>query len=86
MQSINPATEEVLESFEEFSPRQIDQALQQAHDGSRRWRETPLGERAARLQAMARALRSRDKAHRARTMLSARVGRSPLTGWGRAHS
>jgi succinate-semialdehyde dehydrogenase/glutarate-semialdehyde dehydrogenase len=58
MQSINPATEEVLESFEEFSPHQIDQALQQAHDGSRRWRETPLGERAARLQAMARALRS----------------------------
>ena len=58
MQSINPATEEVLASLEEFSPQQVDTALQQAHDGFRRWRETSYGERAACLQAIARILRA----------------------------
>ena len=32
LQSINPATEDVLQTFEEFSDAQIDEALQQAHD------------------------------------------------------
>jgi succinate-semialdehyde dehydrogenase / glutarate-semialdehyde dehydrogenase len=57
MQSINPTTEEVLESFQEFSPPQVDQALQQAYDAQRRWRTTPFGDRAAALQATARVLR-----------------------------
>src|SRR5918911_5560289 len=58
MQSVNPATEEVLETFEEFSTAQADDALQQAHDAQLRWRETSFGERAFRLQAVARVLRS----------------------------
>ena len=58
MRSINPATEEVVESFQEFSPTQIDSALQQAYDAQRRWRQTSFGERAFRLQAAARLLRS----------------------------
>jgi succinate-semialdehyde dehydrogenase/glutarate-semialdehyde dehydrogenase len=62
MQSINPTTEEVLGSFEEFSDAQVDRALQQAHDAQRTWRETSFGERAARLQAVARILRTQ-KAH-----------------------
>jgi succinate-semialdehyde dehydrogenase/glutarate-semialdehyde dehydrogenase len=57
MQSINPTTEEVLESFQEFSPAQVDQALQQAFDAQRRWRTTSFGDRAAALQATARVLR-----------------------------
>src|ERR687884_891543 len=57
MQSINPTTEEVLESFQEFSPTQVDQALQQAFDAQRRWRTTAFGDRAAALQATARVLR-----------------------------
>jgi succinate-semialdehyde dehydrogenase/glutarate-semialdehyde dehydrogenase len=57
MQSINPATEEVVESFQEFSPSQIDAALQQAHDAQRQWRLTSFGDRAAVLQATARILR-----------------------------
>jgi succinate-semialdehyde dehydrogenase / glutarate-semialdehyde dehydrogenase len=57
MQSINPATEEVVESFQEFSTSQIDAALQQAHDAQRRWRLTSFGDRAAILQAAARVLR-----------------------------
>src|SRR5918912_1461488 len=58
MQSVNPATEEVLETFEEFSTAQADDALQQAYDAQRRWRETSFGEGPARLQAVARVLRS----------------------------
>ena len=58
LKSINPTTEEVVETFEEFSDKQTDDALQQAHDAQRKWRETSFGERAARLQATARALRA----------------------------
>jgi acyl-CoA reductase-like NAD-dependent aldehyde dehydrogenase len=57
LQSINPATEEVLDSFSEFSDAQIDAALQQAVTAQQRWRDTSLGERAARLQSVARILR-----------------------------
>src|ERR1700737_3626784 len=55
--SINPTTEDVLQSFDEFSDQQVDTALQQAHDAQRAWRLTSFGERAARIQAVARVLR-----------------------------
>jgi succinate-semialdehyde dehydrogenase/glutarate-semialdehyde dehydrogenase len=55
--SVNPTTEDVLQTFEEFSDQQVDSALQQAHDAQRAWRLTSFGERAARLQAVARILR-----------------------------
>jgi acyl-CoA reductase-like NAD-dependent aldehyde dehydrogenase len=58
MQSINPATEEVVESFQEFSPQDVDRVLQQSHDAARAWRTTSFGERSARLQAVARILRT----------------------------
>ena len=57
MRSINPTTEEIVESFQEFSPSQVDEALQQAFDAQAHWRETSFGERSARLQAAARVLR-----------------------------
>src|SRR5919206_1582209 len=57
MQSINPTTEEVLESFQEFSPTQVDEALQEAYDAQRRWRTPSFGDRAAALQATGRVLR-----------------------------
>jgi len=43
LQTINPTTEDVLDTFEEFSDAQVDTALQQAHDAQRRWRETSFG-------------------------------------------
>src|SRR5919109_4663416 len=73
MQSINPTTEEVVESFQEFSPAQIDQALQQAFDAQRTWRQTSFGERAARLQATARVLRSQKQ--RWAELLTAEMGK-----------
>ena len=58
LKSINPTTEEVVETFEEFSDKQVDDALQEAYDAQRSWRERSFGERSARLQATARALRA----------------------------
>ena len=50
LKSINPTTEDVVETFEEFSAAQIDAALQQAFDAQRQWRLTSFGERSARIQ------------------------------------
>jgi succinate-semialdehyde dehydrogenase/glutarate-semialdehyde dehydrogenase len=58
MQSINPATEEILKTFESFSPEQVDDALQQAHDAFSGWRMTPIGERAACIAELAGVLRA----------------------------
>jgi len=61
MQSINPATEEILETFQEFSSQQIDSALQQVYDRQKTWRKTSFAERTAGLKALAGVLRA-DKA------------------------
>ncbi len=45
VQSINPATEELLGSFEEFSPDQLDEALDQAAAAFEHWRRTSFAER-----------------------------------------
>jgi succinate-semialdehyde dehydrogenase / glutarate-semialdehyde dehydrogenase len=58
MKSINPTTEEVVETFEEFSDAAVDDALQQAYDAQRKWRTASFGERSARLQSAARVLRA----------------------------
>src|ERR1051326_1297783 len=56
--SINPTTEEVVETFQEFEPAQIEQALDQSFSAQRIWRQASFGERAARLQSVARVLRA----------------------------
>src|SRR6266536_4665955 len=73
MQSINPATEEVLETFEEFSPQQVDSALQQVHEMFSTWRRTSFEERSAGLRAIARELRA-DKPRWA-GMITAEMGK-----------
>src|SRR5256885_17234197 len=73
MQSINPSTEAVLDTFEEFSDQQVDSALQSAHDAQRAWRTTSFGERAARLQAVARVLR--EQKTRLATMATREMGK-----------
>ena len=58
IQSINPATEEVIQTFELYSEAQVNQALEQAHTTFLSWRETTFSERSAHLHAVARYLRS----------------------------
>lgn len=58
MQSINPATGDVIETFELFSPAQIDEALSAAHRAFRSWRETSFAERSALFLRLAAYLRA----------------------------
>jgi succinate-semialdehyde dehydrogenase/glutarate-semialdehyde dehydrogenase len=67
IQTINPATSEVIESFEPFSANQVDDALEQARQAFRQWRECSFAERGGHLRQVASALRAR-KAELARLM------------------
>jgi succinate-semialdehyde dehydrogenase/glutarate-semialdehyde dehydrogenase len=57
IQSINPATEEIIESFEAYSTAQVNQALEQAHTAFSHWRKTTFAERATVLHRVASYLR-----------------------------
>src|SRR5579883_268675 len=57
IQSINPANEEVLATFEPYSAAQIDEALGQARAAFKDWRETTFAERGALFHRIASYLR-----------------------------
>ncbi len=69
IQSINPATEEVMATFEEMSDAEVERALAQAQAAFEQWRTTSLTERAARLRQVAAYLRThRDELARLATL------------------
>jgi len=57
IQSLNPATGEILETFEQFSPTQIDEALTAAHTAFQSWREISFAERGTLFRRVANYLR-----------------------------
>jgi acyl-CoA reductase-like NAD-dependent aldehyde dehydrogenase len=57
IQSINPATEEVLKTFEPFSQAQVEQALADARQAFLNWRATSFAERGALFHRLASYLR-----------------------------
>jgi acyl-CoA reductase-like NAD-dependent aldehyde dehydrogenase len=59
IQTINPTTGEIVQTFEPFSPEQIDEALEQARQGFLQWRTTTFARRAEHLQSVARRLREK---------------------------
>ncbi len=59
IQTINPTTGEVLETFEPYSQRQVNEALDQAHQAFLQWRATSFAERGKHLHSVARHLRDR---------------------------
>jgi succinate-semialdehyde dehydrogenase/glutarate-semialdehyde dehydrogenase len=67
LRSVNPATGELLDTFEETPADELDRMLARADAASREWRRRPVGERAGRLHAAARLLRERADSY-ARTM------------------
>jgi len=67
VQSVNPATGEVLETLEEMSKAQIEQALARAHAAFLEWRTRPFADRARLMRAAAKELRA-SKAEYAMTM------------------
>jgi succinate-semialdehyde dehydrogenase / glutarate-semialdehyde dehydrogenase len=62
IQSLNPATEEVIATFESTRSEQVDQAIESAQRTYRSWRRTTFTERAACMQRAGAYLRQ----HRAR--------------------
>lgn len=57
IQSINPATEELLKTFEPYNAAQIEQALHDAHEAFKRWRQVSFAERGDLFHRLARYLR-----------------------------
>ncbi len=66
IQSVNPATGEVLETLEETSPQQIDRILAGAQAAFTEWRTRPFAERATLMRAAGHELR----AHKAKYALT----------------
>jgi succinate-semialdehyde dehydrogenase/glutarate-semialdehyde dehydrogenase len=67
IQSVNPATGEVLETFTEASPAEIERILASAHSAFLEWRRIPFAARSERMREAARVLRAA-KAEHARAM------------------
>jgi len=76
IQSINPATEEVLASFDAFTPDQVDEAIGQADDAFRAWRARSFSERALPMRKLARIFRER--ADRYGALMTSEMGK-PIT-------
>ena len=67
IESINPATGESLERFDEATPAAIDQTLAHSHATFQQWKRTTFAERAGLMRKAAAVLRQ-DKAKFGRTM------------------
>ena len=67
IQSINPATGEVLKTFEETSGPALEGLLGRAHEAFRQWRTLPMAARAPRMREAGRLLRA-GRAEHARIM------------------
>src|SRR5205814_5864623 len=61
--AVNPATEELIASFDAFGPDEVEMALAEAHDAYLEWRGRPIAERAVPMRALARLLRERADAY-----------------------
>ena len=57
--AVNPATEDLIASFDAFGPDEVEMALAEAHDAYLEWRGRPIAERAVPMRALARLLRER---------------------------
>ena len=67
IESVNPATGQVVETFETMSPPALDRLVEGVHAAFLDWRGVPFGERAKPMRAAARLLRERRDEY-ARTM------------------
>jgi succinate-semialdehyde dehydrogenase/glutarate-semialdehyde dehydrogenase len=67
IQSINPATGEVVETFTETPPAEVERVLAAAHAAFLRWRDVSFADRAGAMRRAAAILRERKAAY-ARTM------------------
>ncbi|MFN8532744.1 MAG: NAD-dependent succinate-semialdehyde dehydrogenase [Dehalococcoidia bacterium] len=73
LQSINPTTEEVIETFKPATPRQIDALVEETVVAFRVWRRTPISERARRVGLLAPVLRAGKQRYAA--LITAEMGK-----------
>jgi succinate-semialdehyde dehydrogenase/glutarate-semialdehyde dehydrogenase len=73
IQSINPATEEVIADYDEHTPAQIEATLADTSKAYHWWRETTFEQRAARLRAAAATLRANKERYAA--LMTAEMGK-----------
>jgi len=78
IQSINPATGEVLETFQEMTVGEIDRILETAYTAFHDWRSRPFADRAKQMREAARILRTGREKY-ARTM-SLEMGKPIVQG------
>src|SRR5258707_14407128 len=76
IESINPATEEVIATFEQFTPAQVEQALAEADAAFHQWRRQSFAERAKAMRRAAELLRSRKDRYAG--LITAEMGK-PIT-------
>jgi succinate-semialdehyde dehydrogenase/glutarate-semialdehyde dehydrogenase len=74
IQSINPATEDVIAGYDEFTPEQVEQALAETDTTFRAWRETGFDERARLMRRAAEILRERKR--RYAELITAEMGKA----------
>ena len=76
VESVNPATEAVIASFEQFTPEQVEHALAEADAAFRDWRRHRIGERSTAMRRAAELLRSRKERYAG--LITAEMGK-PIT-------
>jgi succinate-semialdehyde dehydrogenase / glutarate-semialdehyde dehydrogenase len=76
IESINPATEEVIATFEQFTPAQVEQALVDAAAAFRQWREQSFAQRSRAMRRAAELLRQRKERYAG--LITAEMGK-PIT-------
>src|SRR5205809_2529882 len=76
VESINPATEEVIATCEQFTPAQVEQALVEADAAFRQWREQRFAERSKAMRRAAELLRKRKERYAG--LITAEMGK-PIT-------
>jgi len=59
IESVNPATGEKLQSYDEMPQAEVDQTIAQVHEAFLRWRSSSFEQRAGHLRAAAKVLRER---------------------------
>jgi acyl-CoA reductase-like NAD-dependent aldehyde dehydrogenase len=74
IQSINPATEDVIATYEEFTPADIERALAETNERFKTWRATSFAERARLMRRAAEVLRERKARYGA--LITAEMGKS----------
>ncbi|MGH2584196.1 MAG: NAD-dependent succinate-semialdehyde dehydrogenase [Dehalococcoidia bacterium] len=74
VRSINPATEQVIATYEEFTPEQVEQALAETQAAFLTWRETTFDERARLMRRAAEVLRERKGRYGA--LMTAEMGKT----------